>query len=306
MSKQTFTPSSVQDKKQLPVVRETDPPEQEAVKKSGLPEGVSVTTLGELGMKLPIGVRDQDGNLNKSFSTRPFKTRDEKILGKLKKNHMSMAEYVSLVVAHLCSSIGGIELNQDEEVELRASRLSQLYMGDIFYVYCWLRHEAMGDKLSLRFGCPTCQKVLPFQGDLKSVEVKKAENIEALRWEYELQDPITVRGEKVTKFQMSSPKWMTAIGAKGKEGDAKASAVRGSVIALNDSVDAFTLMESEVDELSKRDLETVCAEIDERFFGPNMAIEGKCGPEVCPSGGGVEFRAAINWDYDSFFSGSSK
>ena len=270
-------------------------------------KGTRLVTLSDWGQKLPVGVPDSEGRLNKSFTTRPFKTRDEKFLGKLKKPSMTMAQYVSMVVAHLCPQVGPYDFSDEKmKVEEKSARLQQMYMGDIYYMYCWLRHEAIGDKLSLRFTCPTCRQEQPFQGDLKSLEVKVVDELEALRWVYDLHHPIRVRGTEVKRFQMSSPKWSAAVNAFGQEGDAKAAIAKGSVVALNDSPDALILTDAEIDELSKLDLEDVCDGVDERYVGPNMSIEGTCQSKVCEAIGGTEFRLSINWDYDNFFSGSSK
>jgi len=280
----------------------------EAPAESGEASKRRIVTMEAWGKKLPIGIPTAEGLLNKSFSTRPWKTKDERKLGKLKKPDMSLGSYVGAIVATMCDSIGDTNLSAIEKQEERQVHIQRMYMGDVFYIYCWLRHEAMGDQLKVSFTCPTCQKKLPYVGNLLTSEVAVVDSIEALRWAHELHDPIRLRGKDVTKFQMSTSRWSTIDGHRGSRDDAnaKVTAVRGSIVALNDDNDAVALGEAELDDLTKRDLEALAEQIDERFMGPNMALEGKCTPEMCPMGGGYDFRVPIDWSYNSFFSGSSK
>lgn len=290
--------------KPLPVVTDESPTEEGGAKKGPW----TTKTLAEQGAVLPIGVLDPvTGNFNKSFSIRPFKTKDEKTLAKLKKPHMTMAQYVSMVVATMTDDIGGVSMSEDIKIEERVAHLSRMYMGDVFYVYTWLRHQTMGAKLSLRFDCPTCRKKLPFDGDVGSVEVRSVKSLKDLRWEYELLDTFEARGKKITTLQMSSPTWAAAMVAGGiGEGGAKAVMVKHSVVGVNGESDPIVLSDAEIDELSKLDLETLIADLDNKSVGPNMAIEGACAPVDCPMGGGREFRFPIDWSYDSFFGASSR
>lgn len=267
-----------------------------------------IVTMDEWGKKLPIGIPTAEGRLNKNFTTRPWKTKDERALGKLKKPSMTLGRYVGTVIAHMCDSIGDTNLSAIKKPEERLVHIQRMFMGDVFYVYCWLRHESMGDRIKLNFTCPTCAKKLPYVGDLMTTQVAVVDDLEALRWKYELQDPVEIRGKQVEKLQMSSPRWTAVDTASGSrdEANAKVTAIRSSIIAFNDEQDAVALGEAELDELSKRDLEALSAAIDDRFMGPNMALEGKCTPEMCPMGGGYDFRVPIDWSYDNFFSNSSK
>jgi hypothetical protein len=283
------------------------PSKTESVDKKKKPER-RIVTMSEWGKKLPIGIVELDGRLNKDFNTRPWKTKDERALGKLKKPDITMGRYIASVIAHMCDSIGSVNLSAIAKHEEKLVHIQRMYTGDVFYVYCWLRREALGSKINLSFTCPTCQKRLPWTGDMETIQVGVVDHIEALRWIYKLMDPIQLRGKEVKSLQMSSPRWLSIDQATGSRDDAnaKVTAIRGSIVSLNDDDDAIALGESELDELTKRDFEALVSEIDERYTGPNMALEGVCTPEMCPMGGGYEFRVPIDWSYDNFFKHSSK
>lgn len=283
------------------------PPEDEKAEES---KGRIMTTVTDLGDRLPIGILDDEGRLHKDLALKPWKTSDERELGRKKKSDSTMPEHVGLVVSEMCSQIGPHSMAKKDEGERRAV-VSQMYMADVFYAYCLIRIKAMSSKLKLKIQCPTlrCGQEFPWSGDLNSLEVGIVENIDDILWDFKLTEPFEVRKKLVSHFTLASPKWFTleAIGDVNDEADIKVRTLMGTIIGMNDEPDPIQLTIAELDNLVKIDFEDMIASINERYLGPNMAVEGECTREVCPKyGGGKPFARMIDWRYDSFFGGSSR
>ena len=222
-----------------------------------------------------------------------------------------MAEYVTIVVANMCSKLG--PHNMDELDDARRSLIvSTMYVADVFYAYVLLRLYAMGNELPMKIKCPRpgCDVEFPYTADLNTLEVNVVDNIDDVIWKYELKDPIEIRNQIVTSFSMAYPKWNIMEQVKSGDSDAetKIATLLGSIIGLNESEEAVSLTNAEADELSKRDFEGLIKGIDDHYLGPKMSIEGECAPEVCTrfKRGGHKFQFPIDWRYGNFFAHSSR
>jgi hypothetical protein len=269
------------------------------------------TTLGEYGDKLPIGILDKDGVLHKDIVTKPWKTRDERELGKKVAPDTGMVEHVPLVVANMCSRIGPYRMDEIPDAE-KSVILSTMYMADVFYAYALLRMKSMGHSLRLTVACPRmhCGVRFPYAGDLRTTEVMAVDNIDDILRHYNLEDPIELRKKRVTHFALAAPKWSVTEQAKGvtNEADIKAYVLQGTIVGLNDETEPVALTMNELDELSKRDFEGAQENINQNYLGPKMGLEGTCTPEVCTKykAGGFEFKQPIDWGYKNFFGASSR
>jgi len=267
------------------------------------------TTLADLGSQLPVGIRTGPGTLEKAFSVRPWKTKDEREIAKRKTPDTSIAKYVSMIVATMCDRMGPHDFSQMKPVE-RELIVSQMYMGDVFYVYCYLRRRALGPLLKMQFDCGHCKEKIPYTANLDTLEVRTVEREEQLGWAVDLQDPIKIRGKDISRFQLSAMRWnvleTTAQVNVGSDAVAKIAAIRGSIVGLNSESEPVIISDPEMDELSKYDLENLAHQVNIHYVGPDMAIEDVCTPEICPRGGGRKFMVAIDWTYDSFFAISSR
>jgi len=286
----------------LPVVQES------GAQSSVATDVRKVTTLAELGAKLPVGIAGASG-LVKGFSVRPWKTKDDREIAKRKKPDMNIVQHISLIVGTMCSQLGPHPLAEMKSEE-RSIVMSQMYMGDVFYVYCYLRRQALGRSLGLEFTCGHCGEKIPYVANLDTLEVRTVEREEDLLWSYDLQDPIEIRSTKVKRLQMSSLRWttleQTAAVNQGADYVAKMAALKGSIVGINDSDKPILLAEEELDDMSKFDFEAVTEQINDHHVGPDMSVEDECKPGQCPRGGGRKFKVGINWTYDSFFAVSSR
>ncbi len=262
------------------------------------------TTIKELGPNLAVGISDGSGNLAKAISVRPWRFKEEKELGELRdeNSETNIAQYVSMVLSTMCTQIGNHDFNKLKFIEKRVS-VGQMWMGDVFEAYIWLRIKTLGNLLSLDLKCPNCKKKIEFIVDLLTTEVATVDKLEDSFWEYELKTPITIRGKKITKFLMGPARWIAienlSSTADLNTGLAKASVICGS-IQKTPEYELGILVQEDLDELEKIDIETLTAQIDKNNVGPDMSVEAKC--KRCKT----KFVSSINWNYDDFFGVSSR
>lgn len=264
--------------------------------------GRIIRTLAEQGPSLPLGFPGVDGP--RDMVVRPWRTKEEREIAKLKKPKMGMGEHVSLVLTHMFSRVGPHVWDDDVKIPTRKVQLGSMYLADVLYMYLWLRIQAMGKTLKMDLTCPFCNHKFRFAGDLETVEVRGASRAEVLRRKYDLIHPIELRKKKVTSVAFTGPLWHHAanIPEGAEEGLGKIIVVQSSIVGLNDEPEAVALGDHEVDELSKLDLEAIATLINEDFFGPKMVIETECAKESC----GKTLTAPIDWRYDRFFTTSSQ
>jgi hypothetical protein len=267
---------------------------------------LGVSTLGERGPLLPIGVADPGGGLHREIEIRGWTGKTMRELGKLREDssQMKMTDHVGLVMSVLATRIGSYDFANLSRREQKLA-ISTMYMGDVFYVYCYARLKSLGSALVIDLTCPACRNKFVFEGDLNSLPVKTAETIESTSWEYDLLDPITLRGDLVTKLVMGPAQWLHVEGAN-VEGNldmegAKLSLIAGSVKGVPGRTQ-FPFSEAEIDELSGRDIEQMLALIDEHFIGPELKLEVECPNKRCKS----KIVQPLNWTYPDFFGASSR
>lgn len=266
------------------------------------------STVKDMGPVLPLGYQDSQGNLHKDFSVRPWRMKEERELGALRDNNKdaTLFQYVGMVLATMLSRLGPHDFSQ-EGLDFNQKRLlvGQLTTGDVFYAYIWLRIQALGPELGVKFKCPACTTAVEnFVADLNSVEVKAAEDMEQASWEYELLTPFQARGKEVKVMMVGPPRWNSLEMLQGSSGmgGAKPAVIRASIMGFGTRQEAepIVITDRELDEMSKRDIETLIRQINDRTVGPNMTVEGKC-PHC-----GHEFTMPIDWSYDNFFGDSSR
>lgn len=283
-------------------------PDKPATKETKSP-GVKRTTMGALGKTLPIGSL-VSGTLVKELTTKPWKTRDERELGREKKQDTTPAQYISLILRRMCPTLGTFKASEhtgDDAREKALLALGRQYSGDVLFAYIRVRIEAIGTHIPLEVKCNSCGQKFKFNGDLESVDVFSVEDPRDLIWSFELEDEAEVRGKPVKSFRMGPTRWSVmdeamARGARGNmidEAAVKLAQVRGSIVGINDDDTEVSLAEPELDDLSKRDFERLVAETNDHALGPKLTIDGNC-PHC-----GAEFSQVVSWRHDDFFSTSS-
>lgn len=272
---------------------------------------LKTTTLGELGPKLPIGMRRAD-TFFRDITLRPWRMREEKALAKARKDNpnASMSEYTTTVVGYMCPVLGHHKHEPEDAsskaLAERAVYMSTMYMCDVWYAYAFVRRESLGDEMVMDVRCPRCNKPYKWTGLLSTLEVKYPEKLEDCLWDYELRTPLEVRGKKIKSLRMGPQPWSVVdeVFAGGIE-IGKEAVIRSSIISVNGGGEMFPIMSGDLDDMTKPDIEHLVAQINDNFVGPNMSvtIESPCPNQKCRYD--QPRTASINWSYDSFFGVSS-
>lgn len=269
-------------------------------------------SLSELGAKLPIGMQSGDA-VFRDFTVKPWRMLEEKALAKAKKDTpgMNMGTYVSTIVSYMCPQLGShTHAPKDASLKELAERrihISNMHMADIWYVYVYIRREALGDELILKLKCPRCKEPFDWTGSLGSINVKVPEALEDAMFPYVLKRPVQIRGKNVESFVCGPSSWdvIEQVSMNPDEGVAKETTIRASVYRLNDETERTYLSIGDLDQLTKRDVEGLADAINTKHVGPSMAIDLD-GDYPCPKCSYAEKRPVpINWNYDDFFGVSS-
>lgn len=267
------------------------------------------TTLAERGPVLPIGVLQPDGGVNRSLEVRPWRMKEERELGALKQQAGeeggTLANYISMVLGYMCPQIGGnrFETNQ---VTMAQVKIGQMYMADVFHAYCWLRLQALGHELPFKLKSPNTNKEFEWTADLRTLEVRTIENPEDMYWTYNVKVPFQIRGKTISKMIMGQQFW-SSLGMMepgGNMGAATASIIAASVHRIPELQEGpVALVDGDLDEMTKRDIEAISTAIDDHGLGPKMYLE-VTDPTV-PRANKPTFKAPLDWRYDAFFQTSS-
>jgi hypothetical protein len=265
---------------------------------------IKKTTLKELGKNLPLGVLDKDNKHNKCLSFKPWRMKEEKELGRLaqENKNTNIGRHISMILATMCEKIGPHDFSQ-MKFEEKIIIISQMFVGDVFYAYCDLRKENIGNILEMIVPCPRCGHQFDFSADLNTLEVITAESQDEMTWEYDLKHPIEIRGKKITGFKLGLPLWNTIEGAVDTgagEACVKDRVIRGCIRGIKGDNKTIIITPEELDELSKFDIERLVRKIDNNVLGPVMTLECKC--DKCQA----EIVKPIDWRKESFFGDSSQ
>lgn len=258
--------------------------------------------LSEQGAVLPLGV-----NNARDLVLRPWRMKEEKELGELREKNRdsNMATYISQVLGTMYIKLGPHNF-EAMKLEERRVHISSMFMADIFYAYIWLRLNALGSDLELKIACPMCGKKSQISADLGTVDVRHVPDVAKSLWEYVLKNPINIRGKLVKSLVMGPSRWNAIenipAGNSLNAGSAKAAMFRGSIVGLNGTEEPALLGDTELDELTKIDIERLTAQLDSKAVGPMMALEHECQNNRCKN----NVKMPIDWNYDSFFSSSSR
>jgi hypothetical protein len=263
------------------------------------------TTLAELGPRLPIGVAAPDGTLSKELECRDWRGREEREVDRLKRKSRQKGDFISRLLGYMFTRIGPHEVATLQTAEVH-SAISKLWRADAMYMYVWLRTQCIGHDLDLELTCRQCGFRVPWQGDLRTLEIRTTESLEPLEWTYELVKPFELRGETVETLTLRPNRWMffeelvRRAMAEGDSGVVSVDLIRDAIVGVNGAKETRALVASDLDLMTKRDLEALSSAIDKRELGPDLSIT-----ETCPRCN-LQFQTSMDWGYASFFSISGR
>jgi len=262
--------------------------------------------LKELGPKLPLGIPGPDGQLQRDIVCKPWRGLEERAVGQLRGEAREDGNFTTRLLAYMYDRMGHHDFTQMSMPEKEVV-ISQMFFGDALYAYFWLRTQCVGYDLNMDVTCPHCSFEYKYKADLETLEVRSAEDLEAVVWQYDLKHPFEIRGKTAESFEISPSRWSTIhratkqaidtgiVNPNATKMDVMRSCVTGVV-----GVGPLVLTEMELDYMTKIDIETLSSRIDELEIGPNMLVHQKC--TRCRRG----FKVSLDWDYSSFFEVSSR
>ena len=262
--------------------------------------------LKDLGPTLPLGIPSADGTLHRHIECKRWRGAEEREVGQIQEDSKERGDFVSRLMAFMYTRVGEHDFSSMEETK-KLTIVGQMHMGDVFYMYVWLRTRCVGMDLKMDLTCPRCNFEFDFNADLSTVEVRTADSLEAVKWGYDLHDPFDLRGSKAQGFELAPIKWFAMeetickalqTGNQGNNGMAKMDTILSCIRAVKGR-DPLVMIPRDLDELSKIDIEMLSNKIDEHEVGPDMSVDGKC-PRCKRS-----FRTSLDWGYTSFFGISS-
>lgn len=273
-------------------------------KEVGLKGSYSTKTLKEQGANLPLGIMSEAGAFEKGIELKRWTMKQEKELGAIREDNpqAKLGQYVSMVLAHMCTKLGPYNFDGMDNVK-KLLKISQMYSGDVFYAYCWLRYKALGKDLGLNLTCGRCSKEFVWTADMESMQINCADTIDAFLWKHEFVDPFEIRGNVCNGLVFKPSRWNTYETMNDSDfggiGVIKEKMILGCFHELIDGGDPIALAESEIEELGKFDLETIVRGVEDERLGPDMSVSVK---HSCRH----EFIHPIRWGYDDFFGVSSR
>lgn len=262
--------------------------------------------LKELGPRLPLGIPGPDGKLHKDIACKPWRGREEREVGRLRGESRDEGDFPTKLLAYMFERVGNHDFTGMTMPE-REVVISQMFFGDGLYAYVWLRTQCIGERLKLDMTCPNCSFEFKYEADLGTIEVRSADDIEAVQWQYDLKHPFQIRGKEAAGFELAPSRWSTihraakeAIETGVPNANATKMEIMQSCIAGISGAGPVVLTSNELDDMTKIDIEGLAGKIDEHEIGPDMMVSEKC--PRCRR----RFRVSLDWDYASFFESSSQ
>lgn len=263
--------------------------------------GIVETTFGAWGRRMPIGIL-RGGKLHKDFAFRRWTSKQDRELEEVRANSgaMSVQEFVGKVVCHMLTQLGPWQDFQGLPESERLAITNQMYLGDVMYLYVWLRIEALGQRIVFRMRCPGCKKLFKMVADLRQTDVSAVESPDTLIKSLKLKDGIEVGETLEHNILVHPPQWIAMGSVKAdttNQHDVKTQIILSSLRQIGESV--HPPAPQVLDTLTKYDLEMLTRVIDDMNPGPDLTLEARCAK--C----GVEFKSPLEWSWSFFFDGVS-
>lgn len=282
---------------ELKVVTDDDTPET-------LPQPVErfqVLTLADLGASLPIGVGPERV---RAFRLRPFNMGLEKQLSQAKDKMKTRTggTFVRTALGLMCQTVGPHNFDKMKQQD-RELAIGQMTMPDVIYLYLYARQEALANEpVVMNITCANCAQQYKWYGDLATMDVKVLNEKSPLTRKFDLTSPLSVRAKVVNSLTLGPIKWDAFCRPEfSNKNSIQSAAIHASVCGMEgfDSP-AFALLDTDLDSMTKEDMNRITADIEERTPGPQLDIH-----PVCP-GCNFEQHMMVDWSFDNFFSRSAR
>lgn len=262
------------------------------------------TTVGELGMRLPVGTGPLDGSRARvtSLETRLWTAAEEERIGALRKKNsrMTEAELVLEVLALFCTRWGEHDFSAMPHND-RVTILRGQPTADIFHAWTVLRIENMGERLKFDVKCPDCGHKYAFELNAEDFvcHVPVSESTSLLAETPELSTGMTIGSERRRVLLVKPAPWSLTLDiAKmgGSNSSVKLRIIKCSVAGWPGSANDVPISLPMVNTLIKRDLEELARFIVKAHEPVDLSYTTQC------PGCETEHLQQVPWLYDIFFS----
>lgn len=253
--------------------------------------------LKDLKNKLPI---EDKSKQDQTFTFRDWGMPEEKHIAKLKDKNPSIGKFINKVFCYMLATLNGEDFQVLSE-EQKMLRINQMPMGNVFYMYLYLRYDQLGNDIVMSLECPICSyKTKEFIADIGDVDVDcKIGNYDET-FIYTLRKPVTLdKGNQlIEKLKLGLAKWNVMERAddqaSANQAIMKELTFRNSIVSI-EGIDTPMVPDQIISKLRKIDIEYIQRMLSEHNAGPTIVIDAEC--SKC----GKSHLRAIDWSYDNFF-----
>jgi hypothetical protein len=175
-----------------------------------------------------------------------------------------------------------------------------LYLGDVLYLYAFIRKMALGKLVPTVLVCPNCSMKNKRDLDLDGLDVRVMNDPKHLIQPVELQDGVKIFGELRKQLRVRPPRWQVMsnpdVAASNNDAEKTVALIRECVCGAEGVKDGQPVVISDVDldEMSKMDILLLERAI-EATPGPQLIVELKC--TACR----VQTTMMLDYRYENFF-----
>ena len=260
------------------------------------PASAVTIPLKELKNKFPIEV---GGKIDQFFTFRDWTFKEEEYIAKAKTKFDTIGRFISDVLAMMLVSVGDEDFSKKDKAE-KILFMNQQPMGNVLYMYIYLRYDQLGEELRLTFKCPFCNAdITNFVADIGDLDIdcKFGKFEEVVN--YKLKKPITLDvGEQLVEtLKVGIAKWDIMEkndGSSNDEATMKRYSYKNSIVGA-EGITGFVNLDEITGKLQKRDIEHLGIAISKHNGGPSVQAEVEC--KKCNN----TFWKQIDWSYDHFF-----
>lgn len=279
----------------------TAAPEQPPVRGEDEAARISDTTIGDYGHRLPVGIL-QGASLHRDFGFKPFRMKEERELETERKanKRISVGEFVGTVMSHMLTKLGPYPDFQAIPKDERRLIISQMYLGDVMYIWLCLRIDALGEHIKFPLKCPSCTFEHKLNADLSLTDVKVYEDAASLTKPLKLRHGIDLPDKSTTlDVVLQPPRWLGMSGARpgATNSDIKMAILSASILKVGDG--RFPATTDAIENMSKWDIELMAKTVETDAPGPDLTVEASC-PQ-CQH----EWEIPLDWNWDFFFTAAS-
>ena len=112
---------------------------------------ITTLPLRELKNRLPIEV----GGKEQYFTFRDWTFKEEEYIAKAKTKFSTIGRFISDVLSMMLVQVGDESFEKKDQNE-KILFMNRQPMGNVLYMYMYLRYDQLGEELRLTFKCPFC------------------------------------------------------------------------------------------------------------------------------------------------------